>query len=52
MLADIASELYGNEDGSVPATFQIIFFIGWKPSPNQPKPAERGSGKVSLKDIL
>lgn len=23
--------------------------IGWKPAPTQPKPLERGSGKVSLK---
>lgn len=45
-------ELYGNEDGSVPATFQMIFFIGWKPAPNQPKPLERGSAKTSLKDVL
>ncbi|GMK59184.1 hypothetical protein CspeluHIS016_0701990 [Cutaneotrichosporon spelunceum] len=48
----IYKELYGNEDGSVPATFQIIFFIGWKPGPNQPKPLARGSGKTNLKDVL
>ncbi|TFK46889.1 S-adenosyl-L-methionine-dependent methyltransferase [Heliocybe sulcata] len=44
--------LHGNEDGSVPATFQIIWMIGWKPAPNQPKPLERGSGKTNLKDVL
>ncbi|WVR07555.1 hypothetical protein IAU60_004597 [Kwoniella sp. DSM 27419] len=48
----IYKELYGNEDGSVPATFQIIFLIGWKPGPNQPKPLERGSATTNLKDIL
>ncbi|KLT43498.1 S-adenosyl-L-methionine-dependent methyltransferase [Cutaneotrichosporon oleaginosum] len=48
----IYKELYGNEDGSVPATFQIIFFIGWKPGPNQPKPLARGSAKTNLKDVL
>ncbi|OCF38005.1 hypothetical protein I317_03966 [Kwoniella heveanensis CBS 569] len=46
------AELYGNEDGSVPATFQIIFLIGWKPGPNQPKPLERGSATTNLKDVL
>lgn len=46
------SELYGNEDGSVPATFQIIFFVGWKPSDSQPQPLARGSAKMSLKDVL
>jgi len=28
-------ELYGNEDGTVPATFQIIYMIAWKPDPTQ-----------------
>lgn len=35
----------------VPATFQIINFLGWKPDPSQPKPMERGSGELSLKDL-
>ncbi|KAL7753929.1 hypothetical protein RI367_000861 [Sorochytrium milnesiophthora] len=33
---------------SVPATFQILYMIGWKPAPSQPKPLERGSGKVNI----
>jgi len=62
--------MHGNEDGTVPATFQIVhmvrfqsssievqlltqpYQIGWKPAPNQPKPLERGTGQVNLKDIL
>ncbi|KIK98313.1 hypothetical protein PAXRUDRAFT_824008 [Paxillus rubicundulus Ve08.2h10] len=48
----IYKELYGNEDGSISATFQIIYMIGWKPSSSQPKPLERGSAKTSLKDVL
>ena len=43
--------MYGNEDSTIPATYQILYFIAWKPDPSQRKPAERGSGKVSLKDI-
>ena len=27
--------MYGNEDGSIPATYQILYMIGWKPSDNQ-----------------
>lgn len=46
----IYKELYAKDDG-VTATFQIIYFVGWKPGPNQPKPLERGSGDVSLKDL-
>ncbi|KAJ7167616.1 S-adenosyl-L-methionine-dependent methyltransferase [Mycena filopes] len=44
--------LHANEDGSVPATFQIIYMIGWKPAPSQPKPLERGTGKVPLSEVL
>lgn len=35
----------------IPATFQILNFIGWKPDPSQKGPAKRGSGQVSLKDL-
>ncbi|KAJ3740957.1 S-adenosyl-L-methionine-dependent methyltransferase [Lentinula detonsa] len=48
----IYKELHGTEDGTIPATFQVIFMIGWKPAPTQPKPLERGSGKTNLKDVL
>ncbi|KAF9238808.1 S-adenosyl-L-methionine-dependent methyltransferase [Melanogaster broomeanus] len=48
----IYKELHGNEEGSIPATFQIIYMIGWKPSSTQRKPLERGSAKTSLKDVL
>ncbi|KAH7103058.1 S-adenosyl-L-methionine-dependent methyltransferase [Auriculariales sp. MPI-PUGE-AT-0066] len=50
--SSIYSALHGNEDGSIPATFQVIFFIAWKPSPTQPKPLERGAGSTNLKEIL
>jgi len=49
--AAIYSAMYGNEDGSVPATFQVLNFIGWKPDPSQPKPVARGSQQFSLKDL-
>lgn len=48
--AAIYKEMYGNDEG-IPATYQIIYFIGWKPDPSQPKPAARGSGEFSLKDL-
>ncbi|XP_018320086.2 arginine-hydroxylase NDUFAF5, mitochondrial [Agrilus planipennis] len=52
----IYQEMYGKYDretneSNVPATFQIIYMVGWKPDPTQPKPSERGSGEVSLKDL-
>lgn len=48
----IYKALHGSEDGSIPATFRIIYMIGWKEGENQPKPLARGSGEVNLKDIL
>ncbi|KAH8791820.1 S-adenosyl-L-methionine-dependent methyltransferase, partial [Flagelloscypha sp. PMI_526] len=42
----------GEEGESVPATFQIIYMIGWKPGPEQRQPLERGTGEVNLKDVL
>ena len=47
----IYQEMYGDSDGNIPATFQVLFLIGWKLSDKQAKPAERGSGTFSLKDI-
>merc|ERR1739848_323329 len=34
--------LHGNEDGTLPATFRIIYMIGWHESPDQAKPLPRG----------
>lgn len=55
-----ANEIYkslhgekGNNDTvTLPATFNVIFMIGWKKSDSQPQPLKRGSGQVNLKDIL
>uniref|UniRef100_A0A671SE43 Arginine-hydroxylase NDUFAF5, mitochondrial n=2 Tax=Sinocyclocheilus anshuiensis TaxID=1608454 RepID=A0A671SE43_9TELE len=49
--AAIYKEMYGNEDSSVPATFQILYMIGWKPHESQAKPAKRGSANVSFADL-
>ena len=48
----IYRELHGNEDGTLPATFRIIHMIGWRESPDQPKPLPRGTGEINLKDVL
>lgn len=39
------------KEKSIPATFQVIYLLGWKPDVSQPKPLKRGSGNVSLKDL-
>ena len=40
------------EKDRIPATFRVIYMIGWKEAPNQQKPLERGTGQVNIKDIL
>lgn len=42
----------GEEAGVLPATFRVIWMIGWKPGPGQQDPLQRGSGMLSIKDIL
>ncbi|CAG8447483.1 5182_t:CDS:10 [Dentiscutata heterogama] len=50
--AAIYKELHGKPDGTIPATFQIVYLIGWKPDISQSKPKPRGSAKMSLKEVL
>ncbi|OJJ51648.1 hypothetical protein ASPZODRAFT_127763 [Penicilliopsis zonata CBS 506.65] len=49
----IYRQLHKEEDArGIPATFRLIYMIGWKESENQAQPLQRGSGQVNLKDIL
>ncbi|WP_430427607.1 methyltransferase domain-containing protein [Parasphingorhabdus sp.] len=41
-----------DQDGKVTETVELIYLSGWAPHANQPKPARRGSGQVSLKTAL
>lgn len=50
-MASIYQDLYGMEDGSVPATFEFIYMIGWKHHESQQKPCKRGSASRSLKEL-
>ncbi|KAM7008875.1 arginine-hydroxylase NDUFAF5, mitochondrial [Tautogolabrus adspersus] len=49
--AAIYKEMYGDEDGSIPATFEILYMIGWKPHESQGKPAKRGSATASFGEL-
>ena len=49
---DIPSDVEVQGGKVLPATFRLIYMIGWKEGPNQPKPLQRGSGETSMKDIL
>lgn len=41
-----------DEDGKIAERFDIIHLSGWAPAESQPRPARRGSGRVSLADAL
>ncbi|XP_010589829.2 arginine-hydroxylase NDUFAF5, mitochondrial isoform X4 [Loxodonta africana] len=49
--AAVYREMYRNEDGSLPATYQIYYMIGWKYHHSQARPAERGSATVSFGEL-
>ncbi|KAJ7539000.1 hypothetical protein O6H91_11G072200 [Diphasiastrum complanatum] len=49
--AAIYESMFGGTDGTVPATFQIIFMAGWSPHESQQKPKRRGSATASFTDI-
>jgi NADH dehydrogenase [ubiquinone] 1 alpha subcomplex assembly factor 5 len=49
---DSAWRSIAESDGRVTESFHFLQLSGWSPSPNQPKPAARGSGTVSLATVL
>lgn len=50
--ARLYQEKFGTPDGRVPATFHIIYAIGWRPHDSQQKPLKPGSAAARLADAL
>ncbi len=50
--AKVYHDKYAGKDGRVPATFQVIYAIGWMPHESQQKPMKPGTAKVKLADAL
>jgi SAM-dependent methyltransferase len=50
-LAAAIADFEGGE-GKTSERFEILHLLGWSPSPDQPRPAQRGSGTVSLAQAL
>lgn len=50
--AQLYAERYGDPDGRIRVTFQVISFSGWAPSDIQQKPLRPGSAKARLADAL
>ena len=50
--AALYAERFGDRDGRIPASFEILFLCGWAPHPSQPLPLPRGSATSRLADAL
>ena len=50
--AEIYQSEYGHDDGTIPASFEIITLTGWAPHESQQKPMRPGSAAHRLADIL
>jgi SAM-dependent methyltransferase len=50
--AQIYRERYGDADGRIPASFQLLTLTGWSPHESQPKPLRPGSAAHSLAEAL
>ena len=44
--------LFGDADGRIPATFQVLYLTGWAPAENQQEPLRPGSAAGRLADAL
>lgn len=43
---------FDSDEGKTTERFEILHLLGWSPAPDQPRPAARGSGTVSLAQVL
>ncbi|MGU9961965.1 MAG: methyltransferase domain-containing protein [Candidatus Puniceispirillales bacterium WSBS_2018_MAG_OTU23] len=50
--AELYAQEYGDADGRIPASFEIITLTGWAADESQPKPLRPGSAKIRLADAL
>ena len=50
--SEIYLQEYGDRQGRIAASFDILFLAGWKPHESQQTPSPRGSGKIDLASVL
>ncbi len=46
--ASYYQEKFVDDDGRIPATFDIVTMTAWAPGPNQPQPLKPGSAEINL----
>ncbi len=50
--ASLYQQQFADDDGRVPATFQVLYLTAWVPDESQPKPLTPGSGRIDLASVL
>ena len=50
--ASLYSETFADNEGRIPATFELIVLTGWAPDESQPQPLRPGSATARLADAL
>ena len=50
--AALYSERHADQDGRLPATFQVVYLTAWAPHESQPPPLRASSAKARLADAL
>jgi hypothetical protein len=43
---------FGDAEGRLPATFDVLYLTGWRPHPSQTQPLKPGSGGTRLEDAI
>lgn len=46
------AELFAEPDGRIPATFQVLYLLGWAPHESQPQALKPGSAQTRLAEAL
>ena len=49
---DIYADSFGDAEGRIPATFDLMVLTGWAPDESQPRPLRPGSASARLADAL
>lgn len=45
-------DMFANEEGRLPVTFDILYLLGWAPHESQQKPLKPGSATARLSDVV
>jgi len=50
--AEIYNETFADDNGRIPATFEVLYLTAWAPDQSQPKPLKPGSAQTRMADAF